>query len=322
MIPRSNEIRFETTTRCNYDCIICPREKLTRKIETMPLKRFKYLFDKVISESSQYDTVTFSGFGEPLLDPTLGVKIKHVRSHSFDALILSNASLLTLERFQALEALGVKSIRISLYGMSPEVYSAIHGISKRGLFARIQENLVEIARTRKTTEILLTYNVVEGVNSSETDSWIEFWKDRVDLIEVWRPHNWVDGKNYRIVQQEKLKTCGRPWTTPLQIQVDGTVNMCCFDFDGKLLLGDLNTQTLDEIFSSVGFYRILRCHETGNFAGSNLICENCDQRNKVKSDVMIYNSKFDIRERVGRVSTTYHDLLTKETQKETWFNHE
>ena len=78
MIPKSNEIRFETTTKCNYNCIICPRDKLTRKRETMPLNRFKYLFDKVINETSQYDTVTFSGFGEPLLDPTLDEKIKSV----------------------------------------------------------------------------------------------------------------------------------------------------------------------------------------------------------------------------------------------------
>lgn len=314
MIPRSNEIRFETTTRCNFNCIICPRDKLTRKIESMPLARFKNLFDKVITETSQYDAVTFSGFGEPMLDPTLDKKIKYVRSHGFDVLILSNASLLTVDRFKALEELGVKSIRISFYGMSPEVCALVHGISNLDLFSRVKKNLVEISRIRRTTEILLTYNVVEGINSSETDSWIEFWTDKVDLVEVWRPHNWVDGRDYRVVQREKLKTCGRPWTTPLQIQVDGTVNMCCFDFNGKLLLGDLNTQTLEEIFSSESFNKILHCHETGNFAGSNLICENCDQRNKVKSDVMIYNSKFDISERVGKVSTTYSDLLIEESR--------
>ena len=315
MIPRSNEIRFETTTKCNYNCIICPRDKLTRKVETMPLQRFKDLFDKILTETSQYDTVTFSGFGEPLLDSTLDEKIKHVRSHGFDVLILSNASLLTVARFKTLEELGVKSIRISIYGMSPAVYSGVHGVSNPKLFSKLMENLVEMASIREKTEILLTYNIVEGVNSSETDSWIEFWKDRVDLVEVWRPHNWVDGRDYRIVQQEKLKTCGRPWATPLQIQVDGTVNMCCFDFNGQLLLGDLKTQTLEEIFSSEAFMKILHCHETGNFTSSNLICENCDQRNKVKSDVMIYNSKFDISERVGKVSTTYRDLLAKQGNK-------
>ena len=130
-------------------------------------------------------------------------------------------------------------------------------------------------------------------------------------MEVWKPHNWVDGKDYRKVQNERLKTCGRPFKGPLQVQIDGTVNMCCFDYNGQLLLGDLNKQNLREIFSSEMFKKIVKCHETGNFEGSGLICENCDQRNKVKTDVMIYNSKFDVKERVGKVSTTYSDLNEK-----------
>ncbi len=84
--------------------------------------------------------------------------------------------------------------------------------------------------------------------------------------------------------------------------------MCCFDFDGKLLLGDLKTQTLKEIFESSMFKKILKHHETVDFGESGLICENCDQRNSDKSDVMIYNSKYDISERVKKVSTTYSDI--------------
>ncbi len=64
MIPENNELRLELTTKCNYDCIICPREKLTRKRETMSYELFKYIFDKINTETSQYDTLTFPGLGE------------------------------------------------------------------------------------------------------------------------------------------------------------------------------------------------------------------------------------------------------------------
>jgi hypothetical protein len=84
--------------------------------------------------------------------------------------------------------------------------------------------------------------------------------------------------------------------------------MCCFDFDGKLLLGDLKKQTLDEIFESSMFNKILKCHTTGDYIGSGLICENCDQRNMEKTEAMIYNSKYDIQERVKKVSTTYNEI--------------
>ena len=308
MIPKSNELRFEITTKCNYSCIICPRDKLTRNIETMNIELFKDIFDKINSETSQYDTLTFPGLGEPLLDKTIDDKIIYAKKHNYTVLMLTNGSLLTVDRFKRLEDVGLDSIRVSIYGDTPESYNAVHGTKNTNLFQKIKENLTKISRIKTSASLLITYNVVGGRNDSTLETWIEYWKDRVDLLEVWRPHNWVDGRSYRTVQQEKAKTCGRPWKTPLQIQVDGTINMCCFDFDGKLLLGDLKTQTLEEIFESSMFKKILKHHTSGDYKGSGLICENCDQRNLDKSDVMIYNSKFDIQERIKKVSTTYADI--------------
>lgn len=313
MIPKNNDMRFEITTMCNYNCIICPREKITRKIETMSLDLFKELFCKIVLETDQYDTLTFPGMGEPLLDRTLDKKIEYAkrRNNRLSILLLTNGSLLTPQRFKELENLGLTSVRISYYGNSPETYSKIHGVKNKDMFHRVRDNLVEISRIKKTAELLLTFNVVDGSNDGSVKEWINFWEEKVDLIEVWRPHNWVDGRSYRKIQKEKLKTCGRPFRGPLQVQVDGTVNMCCFDFDGKLTLGDLKTQTLKEIFSSPLYKRIVKYHKIGNFEDSGLICAGCDLRNADKSDVMIYNSKFDIKERVKMTSTTYTKMADK-----------
>lgn len=308
MIPDNNEIRFEVSTRCNYSCIICPRDSFCRPLEIMSTEKFKSIFDKIISGTGQYNTITFSGFGEPLLDSGLEEKIKYARDNGFEVLILTNASLLTVDRFKKFDELGVKSIRVSFYGNSPKVYTQVHRPPNPDMFSMVRDNLVEIAKIKKNTQLLFTYNIISQVNDHEVQDWIKFWEPKADLVEVWKPHNWVDGKNYRKVQAEKMNTCGRPWKGPLQVQIDGTVNMCCFDYNGQLLLGDVNKQGLDEIFSSDAFKKIVRCHESGDFAGSGLICENCDQRNKIKTDVMVYNSKFDVSKRVGKVSTTYSDL--------------
>lgn len=309
MIPESNEVRFEVTTKCNYNCIICPREKLTRKPETMSYNTFQFLLDKLINESSQFNTIAFPGMGEPLLDESFDEKIIYAKRNGFAVLILTNGSLLTVERFKKLEGMGVDSIRVSMYGDTPESYNLVHGVKNSGFFERVKDNITKISEIKKQTRLLLTYNIVKNANDSSIESWIEYWKDRSDLLEVWNPHNWVNGRGYRYVQKEKLKTCGRPFNTPLQVQVDGTVNMCCFDYNGELLLGDLKKQSLREIFDSEAYKKILKHHTSGDFNGSGLICENCDQRNVDKSDVMVYNSKFDIRERVNKVSTTYAKIL-------------
>ncbi len=311
MIPKNNDMRFEVTTKCNYNCSICPRDKLTRTKETMNLKMFCELFDKITGEVDQYGTLTFPGMGEPLLDETLDEKISYVKEKCKDMqiLLLSNGSLLTPERFKKLESLGVTSIRVSFYGNDASTYSRIHGIKNENMFSEVRDNLVEICRRKESTQLFLTYNVVEGQNDRVLKDWIGFWEGKVDLIEVWRPHNWVDGRSYRSVQKKMLKSCGRPFNGPLQVQVDGTVNMCCFDFDGKLTIGDLKTESLEEIFSSPLYNKIAEYHETGDFKDSGLICENCDQRNTVKTDVMVYNSKFDLEERVKMLSTTYSKVI-------------
>lgn len=309
MIPKNDDMRFEVTTKCNYNCLICPRDKLSRRIETMNLELFKELIDKILKETKQYNTISFPGMGEPLLDETLNEKIEYARSKGISVLILTNGHLLDIKKFKEFEKLGVSSVRVSFYGTDADSYSKVHGVKNKELFNRVRDNLVKISQIKATTKLLLTFNIVDGSNDNSIQEWISFWKDRAELIEVWRPHNWVDGRNYREIQEEKLKTCGRPFKGPLQVQVDGTVNMCCFDFDGKLTLGDLKKQSLKEIFSSSLYRKIVKCHKCGDFKESNLICENCDQRNKDKSDVMIYNSKFNIDERVKMLSTTYEKVI-------------
>lgn len=311
MIPKNNDMRFETTTRCNYNCTICPREKLTRKIETMSFGLFKNAIDKIISETDQYSTLTFPGLGEPLLDETLNKKIEYAKKKikNLSVLLLTNGSLLTLEKFKQLEGLGVASIRVSFYGIDAESYAKVHGVKNKKMFDTVKDNLLNIAKNKVTTKLLMTLNVVNGSNDGFVKDWIDFWNKKADLIEVWNPHNWVDGRCYRKIHKKQLKTCGRPFKGPLQVQVDGTVNMCCFDFDGKLTIGDLKKQSLGEIFSTKLFKKIVKCHNSGDFSKSGLICENCDQRNEDKSDVMIYDSKFEINERVKMISTTYSKMV-------------
>lgn len=310
MIPSSNEVRVEISTKCNYNCIICARDSLVRTKEIMSTERFEYYVKKILHETSQYNTLTFSGFGEPLLDRDFLKKVAIAKNSGFNVLLLTNASLLTVDLFEQLNDLGLESIRISFYGIEADSYKRVHNVNGKVLFEKVKDSLTQICKMKRRTNIIFTYNIVDGANEKDVHEWIKYWEPIADLLEVWKPHNWVNGRNYRTVKKEQLKTCGRPLNGPLQVQVDGTVNMCCFDYNGKLLLGDLNTQSLAEIFNSAAYRNIKGCHLSGNFEGSDLICEVCDQRNEDKSDVMVYNSKFDINERVNMVSTIYNKLIT------------
>lgn len=314
MIPASIDCRFEVTTKCNYRCTICPYPTLERAKETMSTALFVQLLDKVLAETSQYEMVTFAGMGEPLLDRDIEGKIRHATARGLRCTVITNASMLSTERFLALQEAGLHSMRVSFYGTTPESYAKVHGIRDLRKFEAVKQTLEEICRRKTSCQVLMTFNRVDD-NVADMDEWIAYWGQRVDLLEVWHPHNWGTTFNYREIQPDLLPTCGRATKGPLQIQVDGTVNMCCFDFQGKLLLGDLKTQTLAEIFSGDAFGHILACHTTGNYAGSGLICEHCDQRNPDKSKIMIHSSRDNPAVRALQTSSGYETLapLASET---------
>jgi len=273
----------------------------------MPTPFFGQLLQQIKSETDQYQLITFAGFGEPLMDPEFACKVGIAREMGFETTVLTNGYHLTPELFRQLDALGMQSVRVSFYGMDEASYNSMHH-PPRGSFERISQNLEVICGEERSTQILMTLNVVDGLNGTVVQGWIDHWGKRADLVEVWRPHNWVDGHDFRKLTSKKRHSCGRPYTGPLQVQVDGTINMCCFDFDGKLLLGDLKNQSLQDIFSDKAYRDLRQCHDTGNFSGTEYICEGCDQRNVDRGDVMIYNSKYNIEERVEMTSSGYSRL--------------
>jgi radical SAM protein with 4Fe4S-binding SPASM domain len=151
------------------------------------------------------------------------------------------------------------------------------------------------------TKIVVTGEIID-INEDDVENLKHF--QYADEIELWRPHNWASWGEYRSGDIVKT-TCGRPFNGPLQIQVDGTVNMCCFDFNGDLEIGDLKTQTIEEIFTSDAYMEIYNHHKNGTVTESNLLCKNCDQL-KDSGSVLVYSTKGD--DRVGKLSTTYKSL--------------
>ena len=271
---------------------------------------FKMILDKIMKETNQYDTISFAGIGEPLKDGNLESKIAYIKEKypHINIPMVTNGALMNIDRFLNLQKAGVDILRISFHGGNEETYKKIHKVND---FHKVLERVNEIIdrKLNVKTKIAITCAVV---NDDSIEQWKNLWvgKKGIWLTEIWRAHNWTDTFDFRNIQKERRITCGRVFKAPLQVQVDGSVNMCCFDYDGKLLLGDLKTQSLKEIFSSEAFKKITEHHTTGNFKDSGLVCEKCDQRNVDKSEALIFSSRFaDKDERIKKSSTAYKHIV-------------
>ena len=297
MIPLTNEVRIETSTHCNAGCVFCPwpTDDFTRRKEIMSVDDYKFYVDKIRQEvPDQITETTISGFGEAFTDPTLLKKIKYAVSAGLDMHVLTNGSYLTEEIIDELYEIGILSLRVSIHTTNEESYKKVLNYrSGRFTLDKVMKAMDYAIKNKPDgTEIVIPPIIVEE-NRNDVDKLIDDFGDKVSL-EIWAPHNWVDTKDYRSKESGLVHdSCGRPFNGPIQVQVDGDVIMCCFDFNNKMVLGNFKEQTLEEIYELNGknlFSKIHKHHSEGTCGESDLICSNCDQL-KLSTDVIIYNNR-------------------------------
>lgn len=300
----ASEARIEISTACNHKCMFCTHHTtFSRKKEIMSNDLFAHIISEV-EKQPDIKNITLSGFGEAALDKHLIWKMKYVKEKGYNVNILSNGSALSKESIDDMFDLGVSNLRVSVHSIDRFNFKKIAGIGDL-LYEKLFENINYISSKRNNKTLFIINSVIDpSMPQHDINDLVEYFENRADVVEIWKPHNWSNELNYRNGDFVK-KTCGRPFRGPLQVQVDGTINMCCFDYDGKTILGDLNKNSIDEIFTNSKMYKkLLKHHTSGDFRNSGLICETCDQR--ISYDGLIYSSqKATKEEREKMFSSTY-----------------
>ena len=97
---------------------------------------------------------------------------------------------------------------------------------------------------RRRPKLILSF--VRQNNSADEQAFIEHWRKVADKIHITDLHNWAGTLNK---ESDVNYPCYRPWLT-FTVLWDGRVSLCCADFDGRNVLGDLNTSTIQEIWNA------------------------------------------------------------------------
>lgn len=296
-MSNTNHITIETTNICTAHCIVCPREEFTQKLGIMDFELFK----KIIDDASTYNvkSVGLTGFGEPLTDPKLFERCEYVRKKLPQAKIFISTTgfLMTPDKYENIRNC-IDILKLSIYGVTKDTYEKSHrgNLNFETSYSNILGFLEKIKNlTKKPYTIGLM--VITDINKHEMNDWIEFWEPKLNEVFVWKPHNWCS-KIYRKINRNKLISCGRPFRGGLYAHTDGKVSICCFDINKTLVIGDMNTQTIKQVFNSRACKKIQQAHKIKNFKG--LLCENCDQIN-YDPDILLYatNEKRKVGQRVA-----------------------
>jgi MoaA/NifB/PqqE/SkfB family radical SAM enzyme len=305
------EVRYEVTDNCNASCIMCPRDKHEhgREHGIMNQAQYEKSIDEVVGLGAK--KVVLTGFGEPMLDKRLEEKIAYANSKKLSTYFITNGSALTPRRARKLMDAGLSEMRVSFYGMRPETYNAV----MQGLdFDRTMKGILEFLKIRdetgSKTRVQISYLELEQ-NKTDTAAFREFWEPRVNAIEIWKPHNFGDGRDYRFREGDldRKTSCGRPENGPFQIQWNGEVIPCCYDYNNQIILGNAFEQPVLDILNNEK-YRLLRyAHRMKKF-GMFPYCDQCDQL-LPHADALVYTNRHNLpaEEAVKLSNTDLFDLV-------------
>lgn len=255
----------------------------------MELSHFKHLIDQAVDMGAKL--VTLDGFGEPLLDHYLPKKISYARKRGLKTYLTTNGIVLNELKAFAILAAGLSRIRFSMFP----------GSINRGKNIML---FCEINRKYFENKCETNLNFVDR-DQSHVYAIRRTWETVVDHLEIWRPHNWSSAMTFRKKTAMRLKTCGRPDRGPIQIAADGTVGVCCFDYNFTLNVGDSRLLRLEDIIKGEAFEKIRSAHRRG--ALSHLICGTCDQLNIEDDPPLLYSTR-DPDRQIGKTSTMKFNL--------------
>jgi radical SAM protein with 4Fe4S-binding SPASM domain len=291
-VPRL--IALEATNRCNLKCLTCPiPEHITRRRGEMSLETFNTLLKQI---NWRVERFNWNYGGEPLLNKNLFSMILFAWSKGIPSKVDTNGMLIHKyinDIFKshlyilnvALESNSDKEFRL---GYNPsQVISAISEISnfkkiKRLNFPIINMNYI-VKRTNETQineaiklsrDIGADFIIMKSLHINP-GAWLSE-KDLLAIGQKFLPikhhefsrYVFKDGKF--IYKENKLNYCTY-LSNSVTITWDGGVLPCCCDFDGTMEVGNINFDSLEDIWKSCKFKHVRKQILNKRMQ----ICKNC-----------------------------------------------
>src|SRR5688572_25241415 len=261
-------VQIESTNICNAKCVFCPRDEMHRRQGIMSLDLYKKIVDECVELGITH--VRVHNYGEPFVDRRLVEKVRYAKQKGIKEVgMISNGSLITEQVARGMIEAGLDAINISVDASGKEVFESTRlGLKYDKVIANI-ERLVGLRSEMGKRRPKLILSFVRQNNSVDEQAFIEHWKKIADKIHITDLHNWAGTLNQ---ESDVNYPCYRPWLT-FTVLWDGRVSLCCADFDGRNVLGDLNTSTIKEVWNAEPYVQARRQHLE---SGGPDICRSCD----------------------------------------------
>lgn len=242
--PLFNNIEIETVNRCNGTCSFCPVNKNQdpREYKKMP----EELFEKIIKELKEINyngAIALHSNNEPLLDKEICNYANYARKELPNSYIYlyTNGTLLTIDKFceliTNLDLLVIDNYNDNIQFIEPVKEIFNYCIQHPELKKKVRIDM------RLQNQILTS-------RGGQSDN-----RDEILTLK---------------------SSCLLPFNK-IVVQPDGRIPLCCCDPFGKVILGDLNTEKLVDIWNGKKAKALRESLYKEQYSRKNLkLCSKCD----------------------------------------------
>jgi len=289
-------IQIQTTGTCNARCEMCPY-KHSWFIDNHGIMTDE-LFDKILDQLDPDFTGKICPYlmNEPFADPYMIKRLEQLKSRFKKATIEISTNAELLDDFK------IESI-VNLLDNHDKIVISHHGIDDESLertmrikYIRTINNIIRlIRRVNGNIPIAIQTMAVSKDNNYRYRStrsikryWDKIFKDaNLEWNNVWLStlefHNragnvnikgWNYNKKIRDIGPDHPFYC-KKFDKSLNILWNGETVLCCMDYMHETPFGDLNKQTIDDIFKSSQYKYLIDMCSGVIKSPDNLICKRC-----------------------------------------------
>lgn len=285
---------IELTNKCPLKCVMCARTHgMTRPQGFMDFDLFRQVIDELCAQippGSPAPEVWQHHFGESLLHPEFDMFIRYAAQRGIRPALSLNPVMLTDDISERLLDAGPSRLYMSLDGHDDQSFFEIRGL--RHAYEKSRQQLLQFLQ-RKIAREAPVIVVLSMINFSKNHRSIrqltEFWQQTPGIDEFMAKAfvNWngdLSAVNQlqqdTALQAQDHVVCNIPWQT-MTIAWDGDVVPCCYDYDKKLVLGNVRQQSLQQIWQGESMQQLRR--EFISNKVNNPLCRQCPTLRDIKA---------------------------------------
>lgn len=265
-------VDIELSSLCNLRCPMCYTitEEFKCKVCTqlMDIKLFTKIVDEI---AGKVPAVRLSLRGEATLHPEFVSCIRYCKEKGIkEVSFLTNSAKLDREYFKQIAEAGADWITVSIDGVGKQYES----IRKPLKFEDTLQKLIDIHEMKEENGWKRPVIKIQGIWPAIRENPSEYYNTfapYVDLIAFNPLIDYLD-KDEDIVYEEDF-ACPQMYQR-LVIGSDGKVLLCSNDEDGKYILGDVNKESVYDIWHSDRLNQVRELHNKGQFKELE-VCRKC-----------------------------------------------